>query len=155
MKDKGAMMAMAMQEKNSRMMLKGFPGLPPEKEINPMTGDGVRGKFEHLEGDKVRVALAIPLEMLGIKDKTAMKQPISIGFETGYLDLNRSGMASSSGMGSGGGGDHGHGGPPGGGPPSGGGMEQSGNSQQQQQPNLNKLASPSKMWIKQVLLTVD
>ena len=148
--DRKAMMALAMQEKNSHMVLKGFNGKGSEEEINPMAGDGIRGKFDHLEGEKVLIALVVPLEKLGITDKAAMIKPLSIGFETGYMDLNRSGMAAGANTG-GGGGDYHHDGPPGGGPP-GGGMDQSGSGQQQ--PNLNQLASPAKMWVKAVRLSV-
>ena len=72
-------------------------------------------------------------------------------YGVGYLDVTGQGMPSGGGqMGSDmhGGGMHGG---PGGRPPSGENMggDQSG---QRQQPDIGKLASPSKMWIKQVKL---
>jgi hypothetical protein len=134
-----------MQEKNSRMLLKGFAARGSEKEINPMTSQGVRGKFERLEGEQVRVALSIPLEMIGLESK-AENHPLSIGFETGYLDLNRSGMAAGAGSRERGG-DY-HGGRPGGGPPD-GDMEGQGG---RQRPDLNEMATPSRMWVKKVIL---
>jgi hypothetical protein len=85
----------------------------------------------------------IPLEKIG-RGVKAMDEPLSIGCETGYLDLNRSGMAAGSGN-RGGEGRY-HGGPPGGGRD----LEQSANGQQR--PNLNELATPSRMWIKKVVL---
>ena len=147
-KDRKEMMALAMQEKNSRMKLKGFDGKGSEEVINPMVSQDIRGKFERLEGEKVRIALVVPLERFGGEDLDAMA-PISVGFETGYMDLNRSGMAASGGGGERGGGYHGGGGPPGGGHP-GEGMEQGGNGQQRT--GLNELATPSKMWLKKVVL---
>jgi hypothetical protein len=146
-KERKEMMALAMQEKNSRMMLQGFAGKGSEEVINPMASQGVRGKFERLEGEKVRIALEVPLKMIGSEEPAALS-PISVGFETGYLDLNRSGMAAGGGGERRDGGYHG-GGPPGGGPP-GGGMEQTGGGQQR--PDLNELATPSKLWIKKVVL---
>jgi len=148
-KDRKETMALAMQEKNSRMLLKGFDGKGSEKEINPMTGNGIRGKFEMMEGEKVRVFMTIPLEKIG-RDSVNMSAPLSIGFETGYLDLNRSGMAPSGGgnrSGDGGGGFHGGGGPPGGSE----GMDRSGG--EPQRANLNELATPNRLWIKKVLLS--
>ena len=140
--DRKEMMALAMQEKNSRMVLKGFEGKDSEEEINPMASQGIRGKFERLEGEKVRIALSVPLQVIG-RQGADRSLPFSVGFETGYLDLNRSGMASPAGGEQRGGGYHG------GGPPE-GGMEQTGSGQQR--PDVSEMATPSKMWVKRVFL---
>jgi hypothetical protein len=150
-KDRKEMMALAMQEKNSRMLLKGFSGKGSEKEINPMVSQDIRGRFERLEGEKIRIVLTIPLTMIDMKP-AAKDNLLSIGFQTGYMDLNRSGMAAGGGSRDRGG-DY-HAGRPGGGPPGGAdGMESRGGEQQRM--NLNEMATPSKMWIKKVMLTVD
>jgi len=86
-----------------------------------------------------------------------MANPFSIGFETGYMDVTGQGMPSGSGQPSGGGhggGMYGGGGMPGGGPPASGGAPGSmgGSADQQERPDIGQLASPSKLWIKQVTL---
>ena len=146
-KDRKAMMAMALQEKNRSMVLTGFTGKKSEEEVNPSDNKEIWGKVEIPEEGRLRVIMKISLAKLGLDSKTALNTPFSLGFETGYMDLNRSGMATGSNMQ--GGGDHYHEGHPGGGPP--GGMDQSGGPPQQA--NLNQLASPSRVWIKKILLS--
>jgi hypothetical protein len=101
-----------------------------------------------MEGGNMHVSLVLPLNKLGRTNEN-MNLPFSAGFETGYLDLNREGMTSI-----GGGGDsHGGGEMHGGGPPGGtGGQGMSTNQQQQKQPDISDLASPSKLWISKVKL---
>jgi hypothetical protein len=162
--DRKEMMMAMMDRKNQEMVLVGFEGKGELKSIDPRIDSSFHGKVEMLEGGKMHVSLALPLNKLGRSDEN-LNVPISAGFETGYLDLNQAGMTAGAGQGSGGGGDQ-HGGhyggppsggggpPPGGGQPSGGGTggQAAGTSQQQQQPDLNELANPTKLWISQVRL---
>lgn len=154
--DRKDMMMAMMDRKNQNMVLLGFGGKGEQKDIDPRIDSSFHGKVVMMEGGKLHIALVLPLSKLG-RDKETFNLPFSAGFETGYLDLNREGMTAGAGQGSGGGGEShgGHmGGPPGGGPPSGGGMggQASGADQQQKQPDISEMASPSRLWIKQVKL---
>jgi len=149
-KDMKGMREAAMKQKSSRMLLTGFSGKGSEAEVNPQTDPNFSGRLEGLEEGKVRVFLAIRTEQLGLPEAGLF----SVGFETGYMDLNKTGMVA--GGSPQGGGDY-HGGGPGGGPP-GGGMDRTGGQQQQgdnrqAQPDLNELANPSKLWIGKVQLS--
>jgi hypothetical protein len=156
--DRKEMMMAMMDRKNQEMLLLGFGGKDEQKVIDPRIDTSFHGKVNMMEGGKLHVSLALPLNKLVRSDGTN-NLPFSAGFETGYLDLNREGMTAGAGQGSGGGDTHGghYGGPPsgGGGPPTGGGgpgVQASGTSQKEQQPDLGELASPSKLWISQVKL---
>jgi len=163
--DRKEMMMAMMDRKNQEMVLVGFSGKGERKVIDPRIDSSFHGKVDMMEGGKLHVSLAIPLNKLG-RGHESFNIPFSAGFETGYLDLNQAGMTTGAGQGPGGGGMQGSGGMPGGsggggmpgggGPPSGGGGtvgQASGTSQQQQQqPDLNDLANPTKLWIKQVKL---
>jgi hypothetical protein len=156
--DRKEMMIAMMDRKNQEMLLLGFGGKNEQKVIDPRIDTSFHGKVNMMEGGKLHVSLALPINKLVRSDGTN-NLPFSAGFETGYLDLNREGLTSGAGQGSGGGDTHGgnYGGPPsgGGGPPPGGGSQgsqASGSAQQQQQPELGELASPSKLWISQVKL---
>lgn len=159
--DRRDMMMAMMERKSHEMKLVGFEGKGSEKMIDPVVDSVFHGKVEMLEGGRLHVSIVLPLERLGRGSPETFIHPLSIGFETGYLDLTRSGMASSGGgQQSSGGGMHGgggmYGGGPGGGPPpSGGGSGGQGaeaNQQQSQQADISELASPSKLWISQVKL---
>ena len=114
-------------------------------------------KLNEVDGS-IMVRLVVPLEKKGRGQPITFNQPISLGFETGYLDVTGQGMPSGGGMQEGGGmhgGGRYGGGMPGGGPPSGmapGDAQASGG--QQKQPDINQLSSPTKMWIKEVRLTL-
>jgi len=159
--DRKEMMMAMMDRKNQEMVLIGFGGKGEQKTIDPRIDSSFHGKVDMMEGGKLHVYLVVPLSKLGRTAGTA-SLPFSAGFETGYLDLNQAGMTAGAGQGSashGGGDSHGGygGGPPsgGGGPPSGGtgtGGQVSGSTQQQHQPDLGELASPSKLWISQLKL---
>lgn len=163
MKDKGGdrkEMRMAMMaSKNQEMILIGFDGKGEQKAIDPRIDSSFHGKVDMLEGGKLHISLVIPLEKLGRGNIETFGNPFSTGFETGYMDLTRQGAPSGGGQGGGGGESHGGGGMPGGGmpgggPPQGGGAQgsQFGGGDQQQQPEISELASPSKLWISQVKL---
>jgi hypothetical protein len=162
-KDKGGdrkeMMLAMMERKNQEMVLVGFDGKGSEKSIDPRKDHSFCGKVEMLDSGRLHVYIAVPLKILGREDPSTFTYPLSIGFETGYLDLTRSGTASASGgQQSSGGGGHGggggmYGGNPGGGPPPSGGASGSTSTESgQQQPDLNELASPSKLWINRITL---
>jgi hypothetical protein len=152
--DRKDMMMAMLDRKNQEMVLLGFGSKGETKVIDPRIDSSFHGKVEMMEGGKLHVSLALPLNKLG-RSKDNFNLPFSAGFETGYLDLNQAGMTGGASQGSGGGGDQhgGHmGGPPGGGPPSGGGQESGATQQQQKQPDINELANPTKLWISQVKL---
>lgn len=155
--DRKEMMLAMMDQKNQEMLLIGFGGKSERKSIDPRIDSSFHGKVEMMEGGTMHVSLVLPLDKLNRSYET-INLPVSAGFETGYLDLNKEGMTAGAGQSGGGGDMHGggmYGGPPGGGPPSGGGTGNQGmttNQQQQQQPDLSELATPSKLWISQLKL---
>jgi len=159
--DRKEMQTAMLASKNKKMILTGFGGEEKEKVIDPQLDPGYFGKVEMLEGGKLHISLALPLEKLGRDKIETAKNPFSVGFETGYLDVTGQGMPSGSGEQTGGGMHGGGGGMPGGGPPAGGppgggsqGSPGGANDQQpQQQPDINELARPSKLWISQVTLS--
>lgn len=162
MRDKNAdrrdMRKAMMDAKNKEMVVIGFEGKNSRRSVNPQDNPDFRGMAEMMEGGKLRISLVVSLDKLQRGNVVSNASPFSLGFETGYMDVTGSGMPSgggpSSGGGMGGGGGM-PGGMPGGGPPPGGsGMPGSmGDSQaQQNQPAIGELASPSKLWIKQVTL---
>ena len=157
--DRKEMMMAMMAMKNQEMVLTGFGAKGEEITIDPRVDPAFDGNVEMLEGGMLKVSLVLPLEKLGRSGENT-GNPFSVGFETGYLDVTGQAMPSGGGMAGGGGGMHGGGMPgggggmPGGGPPQGGvsGDMQTGSGDQQKQPEISELASPSKMWIKQVTL---
>lgn len=155
--DRKEMQTAMMAGKNKEMILTGFGGEEKEKVIDPQHDPGYFGKVEMLEGGKLHISLALPLEKIGRDKIETTKNPFSVGFETGYLDVTGQGMPSGGGQQPGGGGMHGGGGGmPGGGPPAGGTQVSPGGStdqQPQQQPDIGELARPSKMWISQVTIS--
>jgi len=155
--DRKEMQTAMLASKNKKMILIGFGGEEKEKVIDPQHDPGYFGKVEMLEGGKLHISLALPLEKIGRDKIETAKKPFSVGFETGYLDVTGQGMPSGGGQQTGGG-MHGGGGGgmPGGGPPAGGTQGSPGGAadqQPQQQPDIGELARPSKLWIKQVTLT--
>jgi hypothetical protein len=162
MRDKNADrkdMRMAMMDsKNKEMVLIGFGEKNERRVIDPRNDKDFQGKVEMMEGGKLRVSLVVPLEKIHRTEMAMSANPVSLGFETGYMDVTGQGMSSGGGQQSGGG-MQGGGGMPGGGPPmggqpSGGGAQgsMSGGSDQQNRPDISEMASPSKLWIKQVTL---
>lgn len=159
--DRKDMRMAMMNAKNGLMILKGFGNKGEEINIDPRSDEYFHGRIDMLEGGKVQVNLVIPLNKLGLSMEKASKEPFGLGFETGYMDVTGQGMASSGGSGMhGGGGMYGGGGPGGGMPGGGGPPPGSGTSgtmgesnQQYEQPDIGKLASPTRLWIKGVLLS--
>jgi hypothetical protein len=152
--DRKEMMLAMMAMKNQEMVLIGFGGQNERVVIDPRVDPLFHGMIEMLEGGKLKVSLSLPLEKIGCGPNVASAGPISIGFETGYLDVTGQGAPSGGSM-QGGGGMHGGGMPGGGGPPPGmapGESQTASSGDQQKQPDIGELASPTKMWIKQVKL---
>jgi hypothetical protein len=158
--DKKEMRMAMMAAKNQEMTLIGFDVKGERKVINPKNDPDFNGNLEMLEGGRVKVSLVISLAKLQRAEPSSFSAPFSLGFETGYMDVTGTGMSSGGGQqgggapGAGGGGMYG-GGMPGGGPPSGSGApgSMSGNTQQQERPDISQLASPTRLWIKQVTLS--
>ncbi len=160
--DRKEMQMAMMAAKNREMVLVGFGGGQKEQVIDPGQDSLFYGRVEMMEGGKLHISLALPLEELDRGNAETMLQSLSLGFETGYLDLTRQGgMQTGSGSQGGGGGQMHGGGMPGGGPPSGGppsgGMPGSaaGSEDQQRQPqaDISELAKPSRLWINRVMLS--
>jgi hypothetical protein len=154
--DRKEMMLAMMDLKNQEMVLVGFGAKDERKSIDPRIDSSFHGKVNMMEGGNMHISLEIPLNKLD-RSKETVSLPISAGFETGYLDLNREGMTAGGGGGdSHGGGEMHGGGYPGGGPPGGGtgSQGQSASQQQQKQPDISELASPTKLWVSQVKLAV-
>lgn len=158
--DRKAMMMAMMESKNKEMELIGFEGKGTRTIIDPRVDPLFEGNIQMKEGGKIHVRLEIPMNKIGRGREKANFSPVSLGFETGYMDVTGQGTAGG-GSPQGGGGYHGGGGmPPGGGMPGGGpppGGGQAGDSQgggpHQQQPDISKLASPSRLWIKELQLS--
>lgn len=157
--DRKEMRKAMLASKNQEMTLIGFEGKKDRKVIDPKIDPSFDGNVEMLEGGRLRISLVIELAKLQRADMASMANPLSIGFETGYMDVTGSGAPSGGGqsMGGGPGGGGMYGGSPGGGPPPGagaqGGSMGGGGMDQQQRPDISQLASPSRLWIKQVILS--
>jgi hypothetical protein len=154
--DRKAMMMAMMENKNKEMELKGFYGKGVSTVIDLRKDTLYSGRVEMKEGGKLHISIVMPLAMLGRGEKASDFSAISIGFETGYMDVTGQGGGSGGSM-QGSGGMHGSGMPgggmPGGGPPPGGNPSGDKPSEgAQQQPDIAKLASPSKLWIKEMKL---
>ncbi|MBP6872036.1 MAG: hypothetical protein KBC43_08515 [Bacteroidales bacterium] len=148
---KEARMAM-MAAKNGLMILQGFAEKNESLEIDPRMDENFNGRFEMMEGGKLSVSLILALDRMGLSIAGAADHPVSIAFETGYMDVT--GAMPAGGGQPGGGGMHGGGmyggGMPGGGPPPGAGGQAG--SDTQDRPDIGQLASPTRLRIKTVKL---
>jgi hypothetical protein len=159
---KEARMAM-MAAKNELMILTGFGEKGEIKELDPRNNESFQGRVEMIEGGNLQINLVLSLDKLNLDMSGVSGKVFSLGFETGYMDVTGQGVSSGGGQQGGGmygGGMQGGGSPPGGGmqgggPPPGGGAQGgvSGSQDQQERPDIGKLASPSRLWIKQVILS--
>ena len=150
-RDRDRMVSEMMEARNREMAVFGFPGMQEEVIVNPALDEDYRGSVSRLGEDRMLVTLSLPLDKLGRSAGQNLSKPLSVGVESGYLDLNRQGMGmQSSGM-------------QGGGPPSGGHHptdgERSvstsgrpGGTGQGGQFDLNEMSKPAKLWIKAVKL---
>lgn len=153
-KDKGGerkdMRFAMMAGKNKEMDLIGFDGKKEKRTIDPQKDNDFQGNIEMQEGGKLYIRLVLPLAKLSRGSLEALSLPISLGFETGYMDLTGQSQMPSGGGTQGGGGMHG-GGMYGGGPPPGAGQgSMTGTQDQQQRPDINQMASPTRLWIKKI-----
>jgi hypothetical protein len=156
--DRKEMRNAMMSKKNQEMTLIGFDAKDDRKSINPTNSADFHGNVEMMEGGRLHISLSLPLAKLQRPDLASFTNPLGLGFETGYMDVTGSGMSSGGGQPSGGGGGGGGGGmygggPGGGGPPGGSGQGQmGGTTDQQQRPDIGQLASPTRLWIKEIKL---
>jgi hypothetical protein len=151
--DRKEMRMAMMAAKNQEMDLIGFGEKGEDKVVDPRNDPDFHGKAEMMEGGKLYISLELTLSKLTINNPG---EPFSLGFETGYMDVTSSGMSSGGGgQQPGGSGMYGGGGP-GGGPPMGGSQgSMGGGADQQEKPDISQLASPSRLWIKQVILSPE
>jgi uncharacterized membrane protein YgcG len=156
--DRKEMRMAMMASKNAEMTLIGFGEKNEVLVIDPKKDPSFDGNVEMMEGGRLWISLAISLEKLQRPDLASFTNPISLGFETGYMDVTGQGSPSGGGSSSqggmpGGGGMYG-GQPGGGGYPGGGAQGTMGSSSAPpERPDISKLATPSKLWIKQVTLS--
>ncbi|HPI85973.1 MAG TPA: hypothetical protein PLR01_06335, partial [Bacteroidales bacterium] len=83
---KEARMAM-MAAKNGLMILQGFAEKNESLEIDPRMDENFNGRFEMMEGGKLSVSLILPLDRMGLSIAGAAGHPVSVAFETGYMDV--------------------------------------------------------------------
>ena len=145
--DRKDMMFAIMDRKNQEMVLLGFGEKGEQKVIDPRIDPDFQGRVKMMEGGNMSVSLVIPVNQLGMKGEN-IDMLVSVGFETGYLDLTRQG----GGMPAGGGQDNRGGEMHGGGPPGSSQGDMGGNNSQQQRPEISEMASPNKLWISKVWL---
>lgn len=150
------MMIGLMAAKNKQMILVGFSGKGTRDTVRVSENKEFRAKLEMKDKEKLLVSLSVPISKIESAGKNEPDNMISIGFETGYMDLNRQGIGQT---GEAQQGQSGHGGGMYGGPPPGGtsttgtaGERSSGNSGQADQPDISQLAKPTRLWISPVKL---
>jgi hypothetical protein len=148
--DRKEMRMAMMASKNREMELIGFSAKGEIRVVNPGSDPDFQGKVEMMEGGKLHIRVVLLLEKVRVNN---VDMPFSLGFETGYMDVTSQGAPAGGGQQQGGGEGHGGGMHSGGGPPGGGQGSMGGSPEQQGRPDISKLASPSKLWIKQVTLS--
>jgi hypothetical protein len=156
--DRKDMMMGLMAAKNKKMALIGFSGKAVLDTIQPGQRTGFNGHIDMPDREKILVSLEVPVSAVESAGRSAPDGLLGIGFETGYLDLNRQGMGQAAGgqqsQGSGGYGGGMYGGPPsGGGGVSGGTEKSSGKADNANQPDISELAKPTRLWINPVKLS--
>ena len=146
------MMMALMAAKNKEMILIGFPGKGIRDTIQPFEGGEFFARLEMMDREKIKVSLTIPFSKIESAGKGLPDNVISVGFETGYMDLNRQGVGQTGGDQPAQGGGHG-GGMYGGPPSSGGGLDkEQGSSEQSGQVSIAELSKPTRLWISEVKL---
>ena len=150
--DRKDFMNRMLEGKNREMILIGFSGKGARDTVLLSQANGFQAKMDMMDRDKMLISLALPIYKLEQSQDGLPDNFISVGFETGYMDLNKQGIAPAGGSTSG---EGGHGGGMYGGPPQGGqgGMDRPADgSGQQQQASISDLANPTKLWISSVKL---
>lgn len=133
-----------LDKKNREMELVGFESDNSIEKVDLYLNKDFQGRLEFLDQERMMVHIVMPLKRVCVFQDQE-EHAFSLGFETGYMDINRQ-MGSVMGQRPGGfpGGEmHGGGMPPGGGIRPGG---------QKQEVNIAALSKPSKMWIREVKL---
>lgn len=151
--DRKDMMNRMLAGKNKELVLIGFSGKGSRDTVQFTPDLDIKGNLEMMEGGNLLVSLTLPIKKIESAGKEQADGLLAIGFETGYMDLNQSGMggggsqpSDGGGHGGGGGGMYGGGGPP----PSSQGFNdksQGSGSTQQKDVTLSELANPTRMWI--------
>ena len=155
--DRKDMMNGMLAGKNKELAMIGFNGKGERDTMNVADAPGIIARMEMIPEGKVQVSLIVPVSL--IEAAPDADKQFSLGIETGYMDLNQTGMGQSAGSGQSSG--DGHGGGMYGGPPPGSGGTQSGGATdkgqagqgQQGQVSISELAKPNKLWISQVKLS--
>ena len=140
---------------NKKMMLIGFSGKKEEEIVHPKFYDGIKIAVLNNGFSGLYYELSIELRLLTDNPRwffSAQDQYLSVGFETGHIDMNAqrpggSGMKGG-GMRGGGGGMYGGGRPGGQRPPGGQGN-------QKRMEMMQSMLQPTRLWIKSVQLTLD
>jgi hypothetical protein len=147
------MMMALMAAKNKEMVLIGFSGKGIHDTIHPDAGSEFYAKLEMVDREKMLMRFKVPFIKIETTGKGEPDSLISVGFETGYMDLNRQGMGNSGGDQQSQGGGHG-GGMYGGPPPGSAGMDKTQNNQEQSsQVSIAELSKPTRLWISEVKLS--
>lgn len=150
--DRKEMMMGLMAAKNKQMVLIGFSGKGIRDTIEASDGE-FHAKLVMLDRDKLLISLSLPIIKIESTGKDQSDKLLSIGFETGYLDLNRQGMGQSTGGQTGQGvyGSGMYGGPP---PGSSGtaGLSGEKSNNGNGQPDISALAKPTRLWVSPVKL---
>jgi hypothetical protein len=159
--DRKEMMNRMLAGKNKEIVLIGFSGKGSRDTVQITPDLDFKGNLEMMEGGNLLVSLTLPIKKIESTGKEQADGLLGIGFETGYMDLNESGMGGGGGQssdggghGGGGGGMYGGGGPP----PSSQGFNdksQGSGSTQQKDVTLSELANPTRMWIGVVKLATE
>ena len=140
---------------NEKMMLIGFSGKKEEEIAHPKFYDGI--KIAVLNDGFAGLYYELSIELRLLTDNpdqffNASDQYLSVGFETGHINMNAQ-RPGGSGM-KGGGMRGGGGGMPGGGR-LGGQRPPGGQGNQERMEMMQSMSQPSRLWIKSVQLTLD
>jgi hypothetical protein len=154
MGDRKEMMNKMMAGKNSELVLIGFSGKGARDTVRLADVAWLNAGMEMMQGEKILITLVVPISK--IEPASGTDHLLSMGFETGYMDLNKTGVGQSGGGGMAAESGHsmyGGGPPPGGGATSGSASQGQGGQSQQGQVSISELSKPNKLWIGQVRLT--
>jgi len=140
-RDRSAEMEKMLNKKNERLALLGFTKGGSREVIELMYSTEYRSLI-FLEDERLQIQMQLPLESISPDLVDGSLDKLSIGFETGYLEMSQQRQQASMGRKPGGGRGGGMGGPPGGGNRSGasGGMD------------MQVMMQPTKLWLKEVRL---
>lgn len=141
-----SLMKESLENMNREMILVGFDGKESRDTLLLSADTAFSGNMSFPGKEKLLISMYLPLEKLGLS--FGSEKAFSVGFESGYMDLNKQGMGVPAG-----GGDRQMGGPPGGGYHGGHNESDAFAGGENNQPNINQLAKPNRLWIKNVVLS--